>query len=75
MRYLKICMNCANEFETDNFFDNTLICSKCLSGDIHQSNILKYEDATLEDCFTEYFTNNIASIFDADNKQIILMEE
>ena len=37
--------------------------------------ILKYEDTTLEECFIEYFTNKIASVFNADKKEIVFVEE
>lgn len=36
---------------------------------------MKYTEMTLEDCFVNYFTNKVASEFDADNKEIILVEE
>lgn len=36
---------------------------------------MKYEDITLEECFIKYHEYKIASIFDADKKEIKFMEE
>ena len=36
---------------------------------------MKYEDTTLEECFIKYHEYKIASIFNADNKEICFVEE
>lgn len=75
MKVIKTCMQCGHEIEDDIKFDNTLVCSKCGSGDIEQPTEINYNEATLEECFIEYFINKIASVFNADKKEIIFVEE
>ena len=75
MKYMKVCTDCGNEFETDKLYDNTLVCNKCGSGEIDQFNQYMYEDVTIEDCFVEYFLNKIISKFDADKKAVKFIQE
>lgn len=75
MDFIKVCMNCGNEFEDSELFDATLTCPRCASGDIHHAMETDYQDATLEECFITYIKKKIACIFDADTKEIIFMEE
>ena len=75
MNFIKICMECGNEFETKDLFDDTLICNKCGCNDINQLQEEDYSNLNLEDCFTEYHTNKIACICNADNKEVIFSKE
>lgn len=36
---------------------------------------MEYKDITIEECFIKYHTEKIASIFDADKKEVTFMEE
>lgn len=36
---------------------------------------MKYNEITLEECFIQYHTNNIASECNGDRKEIVLVEE
>ena len=75
MNFIKICMECGNEFETNELFDNILSCSNCGCGDIYQVTEEDYIDITLEDCFAKYHTNKVACICNADKKQVIFSKE
>ena len=75
MKFNKVCMNCANEFETDKLFDNNLICPKCLSGNIYQTNTYNYDEISMYECFILYHVNNIACECNANKKEVCLVEE
>lgn len=75
MNFIKVCMECGNEFETEDLYDNTLSCNNCGSGDIYQASEEDYANVTLEYCFTFYHTNKVACICNADNKEVVFMEE
>lgn len=75
MKFVKICMNCDNEFETEKLFEENITCPKCLSGDVFQPHEEYYKDITLEDCFCLYHTNKIACECFGDEKQVIFAEE
>ena len=75
MTFIKSCMDCSNEFETDKLNDNTLVCPKCGSGDIEQVSEAMYDEITLENCFELYHENKIACVCNADERKVIFVEE
>ena len=75
MNFIKVCMECGNEFEDEELFNDIIVCKNCGSPDIDQVQEISYYDISLEDCFIMYHTKQIACECDGDNIQVNYCKE